>query len=368
MSDWSRLLGRRLFALVGALAVLGLGSLWSVPPALAEGPLIVGTKVAPPFAIKNPDGSWSGLSIDLWREIAARQNLAFTLEERDLAGLLAGVEDRTLDAAVAALTITAEREQRMDFTHPFHTSGLGIAVRADDKGGWLAVAERFFSLRFLQVIASLALVLLLFGFLVWLFERRKNPEQFGGGLLKGIGAGFWWSAVTMTTVGYGDKAPATLGGRLVGMVWMFAAIIIISGFTAAITSSLTLTGLESRVRGPQDLPRVRVATVADSTSATYLQRERIGFRSFAAPVAALEALAGGEVDAVVYDAPILRYFANAIPDAAISTVPQTFERQDYGIALPAGSPLREPANRVLLEKINSPWWSDALYRYFGARG
>ncbi len=328
--------------------------------------LLIGTKQAPPFAMKGADGLWSGLSIDLWRQIADELGLAYALQEQDLAGLLAGLEDGSLDAAVAALTITSQREERMDFTHPFHTSGLGIAVHAEDRGGWFQALERIFSPEFFKVVASLALVLLLFGFLVWLFERKKNPEQFGDGPLRGIGAGFWWSAVTMTTVGYGDKAPATLGGRLVGMVWMFAAIIIISSFTAAITSVLTLSGLESRIRGPEDLAKARVASVPSSTSAVYLEGRRIQFKPFASPVEAMSALASGEVDAVVYDAPILRYLSGEVGEGALQVLPRVFERQDYGIGLPAGSPLREPLNRALLEQVNSSWWTETLHRYLGS--
>ena len=66
-----------------------------------------------------------------------------------------------------------------------------------------------------QVVMALSFVLLLAAFGVWLFERKANAEQFGGSPARGLGAAFWWSAVTMTTVGYGDKAPQTKGGRLV---------------------------------------------------------------------------------------------------------------------------------------------------------
>ncbi|MEJ2201315.1 MAG: transporter substrate-binding domain-containing protein, partial [Desulfuromonadaceae bacterium] len=152
--------------------------------ALAETKVLrVGTKEAPPFAMKDEDGQWSGLSIDLWRQVAADLGIAYELQEHDISGLLAGIEEGSLDVAVAALTITAQREERMDFTHPFYSSGLGIAVRAGDKGGWFRVLERIFSPEFFKVLASLALVLLFFGGLVWLFERRKNPDQFGGGSL-----------------------------------------------------------------------------------------------------------------------------------------------------------------------------------------
>ena len=41
------------------------------------------------------------------------------------------------------------------------------------------------------------------GTLIWILERRKNPEHFSPIPVKGLGSAFWWSAVTMTTVGYG---------------------------------------------------------------------------------------------------------------------------------------------------------------------
>ncbi|MEZ4785787.1 MAG: transporter substrate-binding domain-containing protein [Candidatus Kapaibacterium sp.] len=220
--------------------------------------LIVGTKDAPPFSMKGTDGEWEGISIDLWKDVAEEINLKYELRETDLHGLIQGVADDSLDVAVAALTITADREKVLDFSHPYYQTGLGIAVRAGGSGGIFVVLKRLISLDFLSVIGGLLLVLLLVGFFIWLVERKKNPEQFGGGVAKGIGSGFWWSAVTMTTVGYGDKAPVTFVGRMIGLIWMFVAIIIISSFTAAIAASLTVSELETDVKGVGDLPRVRV--------------------------------------------------------------------------------------------------------------
>ena len=176
---------------------------------------------SPPFSMKPSDGQWTGLSIDLWRQIAAELNLQFEFRELALKQLLDGVSDGSLDAAVAAFTITPEREKKLDFTHAFYTTGLGIAVAVKAHNPWFSVARGFISFSFLKVVASLTLVLLGVGALVWWFEHKKNPQQFNGSAARGIGSGFWWSAVTMTTVGYGDKAPVTLAGRILGLIWMF---------------------------------------------------------------------------------------------------------------------------------------------------
>lgn len=329
-----------------------------------ERTLTVGTKVAPPFVIKQEDGSYTGISIELWRRAAEELGLAYEFRETDLQGLIAGLQDGTLDASVAALTVNAEREQVVDFSHPFHTTGLAIAV-PQEGSAVIATVKRLFSWEFLAVLAALGGLLLLVGFLLWLAERHKNEAMFGGKPSEGIGSSFWWAAVTMTTVGYGDKAPVTLLGRLIALVWMFAAIIIISSFTAAIATSLTVGQLEVSVRGVEDLPNVKVATVPDSTSADFLHNQGIRFTPQQSLTDAVEGLANGRFDALVYDKPILQYVANQEYPKRTVVLPDTFERQDYAVALPEDSSLREPLNRQLLLIIDSEEWRDVLLRYLG---
>lgn len=329
--------------------------------------LVVATKHAPPFAIKQEDGSWSGISIELWRDIANELGLKFRLKEDGLAGLLDGVSSGQYDAAVAAVTVTGEREQVMDFSHPFYTSGLSIAVPAEQQGLWWVAVKRFFSLQFLTAVVALLLLLLVIGILVWLFERRRN-EQFGGPVADGIGSGLWWSAVTMTTVGYGDKAPLTLGGRAVALVWMFASIIIISSFTAAIASALTVGQLASGIEGPQDLYRSHTGTVKDSSSADYLDSRHISSSHFDSVQLGLAALADKELEAFVYDKPLLQYFAKTEFQGQIEVLPVTFRRQDYAIALPESSPLKEQIDRQLLLQLESSDWQQRVARYLGLSG
>jgi ABC-type amino acid transport substrate-binding protein len=331
----------------------------------ADRPLIIGTKEAAPFAIKRSDGTWTGISIELWEGIAEELGRAHEIRELDLESLLAGVEDGTLDAGVAAITVTPEREAVMDFTHPFHVSGLGIAVSTTRNRGWVTVLEQFFSMDFLKVVAGLSVLLLVVGWLVWIFERRANPDQFGGTTAQGIGSSFWWSAVTMTTVGYGDKAPQTVGGRAVALLWMFAALVVISSFTASITASLTVGSLEGAISSPAELGTVRVGTVAGSTSVDYMVREQLPFTAQTTPIDILTSLRLGDVNAVVYDAPILQYEIRQRFAGALEVLPLTFERQLYAIALPPGSPLREPINRALLDRTLSPEWLRLVSQYLG---
>lgn len=328
-------------------------------------PLIVGTKVTPPFVIKDDDGNYSGISIELWQKIAEDQGLEYEYRETDLAGLIEGLEDGSLDVSVAALTVTAEREQRIDFTHPFHTTGLSIAV-ARKQHGALDVVQRFFSWKFLLAIAALGALLLIIGFLLWLVERKKNAAMFGGSPAQGIGSSFWWAAVTMTTVGYGDKAPVTLAGRFIGIIWMFAGLIIVSSFTAAITTALTVSQLDSGVKGLSDLPDANVATVKGSVSAEFLQHRGIAFSPAPDLQTAIDGLANRRFQAVVYDRPILLHLIHEEYPRRTDVLADTFERQDYAIAIAQNSDLRTRINLSLLRTIADDTWQNVLKRYLGA--
>ncbi|MFZ5766141.1 MAG: transporter substrate-binding domain-containing protein [Thermodesulfobacteriota bacterium] len=327
--------------------------------------LIIGIKESPPFAMKNEDGRWEGISVTLWESIADELNISFQYRELPLQDILDSLANGELDAGFAALTITAEREKTIDFSHPYYTTGLGITVKKGGKPEGVQLLKGFFSLNFLKAVVSLMLLLGGIGLLVWFFEKDANKEQFGGGPARGIGAGFWWAAVTMTTVGYGDKAPRTSAGRLVAIFWMFTAIIVISGFTAAITSSLTISGMRPLVTGPNDLVHVRTGTVSSSTSADFLKEKHVSYQRFTSPAEGLQALAAGEIDAFVYDAPLLRYLVKKNHEEELEVLQNVFRTQQYGIGLAQDSNLRETINRSLLKKMDSQEWRDLLFSYLG---
>lgn len=329
----------------------------------AQQPLTVVIKDAPPFVVKEADGSWSGPAVDLWRHAASELDRSFEFREMTLAEMLDAVEKGDAQAAVGALSVTTARERRFDFTHPFHTTGFGIATREIEGTGVLAILSKLVSRQFLAAAGGLLLILFLTGVAVYLFERHRNPEQFGGSLLQGLGSGIWWSAVTMTTVGYGDKAPVTAAGRIVALVWMFAAIITISGFTASIASSLTLERLTA-VNGPEDLARARVGTVGSSSSEEYLRGERVSPAVFDDLSEPLTRLASGELDAVVYDLPLLAYQLSRHPEwKGVAVLPGSLTIQQYAFAVPSGSDLREPLNRIIPEYTRTESWREKVQAY-----
>ncbi len=328
--------------------------------------LTVGVKVAPPFVIDDGNHHYSGLAISLWKQVARDHHWQFTYQPYDLQGLLDAVQTGKVDVGLGAITTTAPREKRMDFAHPMTSSGLGVAVRSEQRSGWMAVAQALVSAAFLKIIGILVLLLLIVGFLVWLFEHKHNQEQFGGSRREGIFSGFWWAMVTMTTVGYGDVAPRTLPGRILGLIWMLSALIVVSFFTASITSALTVGKLSQRISSADDLGSMHIASVPGSTSAEWLAHRHWQYAKADNLDAALADLAAGRVDAVVYDKPLLHWTIQQQYRGKLEVLPMVLERQDYAFALPRHSPLREAINTSLLRQINAPDWAERLADYMAA--
>jgi polar amino acid transport system substrate-binding protein len=324
----------------------------------------IGIKETPPFIIKNKTGGYSGLSVDLWQETAKSLNLEYTYQEYDLKGLINALENQEIDLCINPLTVTSERAKKFNFSQPFYITHLAIATGKEADSSILLFLENLFSLQFLKAVLLLFLVILVFGFLAWLFERKANPEEFEGGW-KGIWSGIWWSAVTMTTVGYGDKSPRSTGGRIVALVWMFTAIIIISGFTASIASSLTVNQLASKISGPDDLKNFTVGTIPGSTSEKYMEDKGIQFSEFSSTEKGLQAIAYGEIDAFVYDAPILKYLVKNLGlENEVAILPHQFNTQYYSFSLPhQNQELLNRLNPVLLKEIEGVAWKATLNEY-----
>ncbi len=96
-----------------------------------------------------------------------------------------------------------------------------------------------------------------------------------------------------------------------------------------------------------------------------MESRGLGFQAIESLEQGFDALVAGELDAVVYDRPLLLHVSNKqYPDS--TQVVGMFDRQDYALALPEGSALREPINRVLLREIGEPDWQAVLNRYLGS--
>ncbi len=324
--------------------------------------LRVGVKLSAPFVIID-SLNISGLSVDLWEWIAPQLNIDFEYQIfGDLGQLLQAVENRDVDLCINPLTVTSERLKRFGFSQPYYISNMAIAVRVKEKSTLLTFLESIFSKQFLEVVLLLFFVIFIFGFMLWVFERRKNPKQFSTGW-RGLGDGIWWSAVTMTTVGYGDKAPRSTAGRIISIVWMFTAVIIISSFTAGISAALTYSKLQASIHSIEDLRHVPVGTVKNSGTAEFLMDRGIRYRKYETLQESIDALNRDELKAVVYDEPLLAYLINTqklddrveLISSGINSVYFSFASTDHDFL--------KRLDPLLIQFIESREWKKTLDTY-----
>lgn len=331
----------------------------------AEDTLVVGYSEASPFIYEN-NGEIHGPLYWLWEQIHSEIESSYSLKKINSEELLDQLERGEVDLCIYPLTITSERSKKVNFTTPFYLAYSGVLTK--DLSNWdksILFLKTFFSLNFFRAIGALIIVILLFGIIEWLFERKVNNEEFGNGL-KGLWDGFWWSAVTMTTVGYGDKSPKTNGGRIVALIWMFTAIMIISGFTASIASSLTITELETSMNNINDLKKNRLGTVEGSSTHKWLKDNFFKNKAlYKNKQSLIEALQNNEVENIAYDLPLLNEMYKNNNLSGYRILDLKYNPQYYAIALRkniSDSTLNS-INTHLLKATESYEWDVILSEY-----
>ena len=84
----------------------------------------------PPFEF-NQDGEPAGFDIDLMNELAERANLEVEYENVRFDSIIQGLGNNQYDAAISAMTITPEREERIDFSEPYFNADQSLLVQSD---------------------------------------------------------------------------------------------------------------------------------------------------------------------------------------------------------------------------------------------
>ena len=336
---------------------------------LAEAPnevLRVATRVVRPFVFEE-GGQLTGFSIELWQEISSEMHVKSEfLVKPTVRELLDSVKSNEATLGIAAISITAERERELDLSQPMFDAGLQILTPITGTRGAriAAIVAGVLSSAALPILGMVLLIIVVIAHLVWFFERRSQSGLLGHpSYYPGILEACWWAASTLAT--QADQMPRTAMARITAVIWMFASVVFIAYFTASVTSSLTLQQLRGDINGPEDLPGKRVASVQGSTSVEYLRQHHVDVTEFPKVEDTFDALQRGQMDAVVYDAPVLLYYASHDGNGKVQPVGSIFRKEYYGLVFPPDSRYRKPVDEALL-KIKEDGIYDRLYmKWFG---
>ncbi|MBD2292726.1 transporter substrate-binding domain-containing protein [Anabaena sphaerica FACHB-251] len=354
--------------LIGAILVLLLFAI----PGLAQKPasqlpLLVATREIPPFVFSH-QGELSGFSIDLWRSIANQMNIESKfVEYSTVADLLTAVKDGKANLGISAISITAQRQESFDFSLPMLAAGLQILVRKQATSGSSLpnIWQVFFSAGLLQILGVALVLVIVAAHIIWLTERRHPEGIIPKSYFPGIFKACWWAAATLGA--QVDEMPKGAIGRILAIIWMFIAIIFVAYFTASATTELTVQQLQGDIKSIDDLPGKIVATTSGSTAAAYLRENKITVSEFPKIEQAYNALLTKKADAIVFDAPVLLFYAANEGKGKVEVVGSIFREENYGIVLPNESPYRKKINSALLSLRENGTYQALYDKWFEAK-
>ena len=328
--------------------------------------LRVSTVSRPPFSMLQ-NGTDVGFSVDLWKAVMKdmRRNTEF-VRAKQFSEMLNMVEDGTVDAAIANISITARRESRFDFSQPIFESGLQIMIHSDKTNG-TSIWQALFSKDLFLAIGLSFLFLFAGGMLMWRFERN-HQDYFAMSARKAMFPAFWWALNLVVNGGFEERVPRSVFGRMFGVLLVVSSLFVVSLVVARVTATLTIAELQSSVGSINDLYNKSVGTTSGSTASGYLDRRDIRHHGYDDLETLLAAFEAKELDAVVFDAPVLAYYANTKGRHTAQMVGPIFLRENYGIILPPNSPLAEPLNQSLLRLREDGTYEQIYRKWFGMSG
>ncbi|MSR27854.1 MAG: transporter substrate-binding domain-containing protein [Planctomycetaceae bacterium] len=328
--------------------VLASGGAWG--SAAADGAETLRVGVAPVgLTLQIVDGQATGPSVDMWNDMSLRLGITteYVVTDSIVEGL-AGVRTGEVDLFLGPVAMTREREEIFDFTHSVFHSGLRIAVPKTDDDSYLGPLSILLTRGALQLLAGLVLLTVLVGHVLWWLERGVNEKSFPRDWRHGVWEGTWWGISTLIASGCDDKHVDTVPGRILATAWMLVGTVLIALFTGSLAATLTAERIGGTIHGPRDMAGRLIAAQANGVSGQAIRARGgipVELRTLDDVFAAADA---GEVDAVIAENQTLRHAISRPDRSNYRLVGPVFESFDFGLVLPAGSPLRERLNAVIL--------------------
>jgi polar amino acid transport system substrate-binding protein len=349
-------------------------SLFAIPASSDEEKtthLTVALAECPPFVIFE-DGQYSGLAVFLWERVGSELGFSWDYTEYSLGSLLETIKSydksELPDVGLSCTSVTAEREEVIDFSHSFNETYTAIAVRQTTL--WSAVTGFFTNPRVLKAILMVLGVAVLIGTIFYLLEHRINKKLFSSDSIVG-------RILEPTIIGlmFVTNGPIrfyrfkTLTARALATVLTLSSTFLIAAVTAVLASSFTLNAMQTEIRSLDDLRNLQVGALSSSTSSAFLNNNGVLHQTRPDLDALVIDLDNGKLDAIVSDAAFLRYRINKGKQQgqfkSLTVLPYELEAQNYAFILTEDSPLRERINRALLSVRVQRAFREKLAEYGG---
>ncbi|XP_040296151.1 glutamate receptor 1 isoform X3 [Bufo bufo] len=370
---------------------------------ILEAPYVMYKKNADEF---EGNDKFEGYCVELAQEVAKHVGFKYKLEivrdgkygarDSDMKawnGMVGELVYGRADLAVAPLTITLVREEVIDFSKPFMSLGISIMIKKPQKskpGVFSFLDPLAYEIWMCIVFAYIGVSVVLF--LVSRFSPYEwHNEEFEEGRDQpstdhsnefGIFNSLWFSLGAFMQQGC-DISPRSLSGRIVGGVWWFFTLIIISSYTANLAAFLTVERMVSPIESADDLAKqteITYGTLDSGSTKEFFKRSKIAvfekmwtYMRSAEPSVFVKTTEDGMNRvrkskgkyAYLLESTMNEYIEQRKPCDTMK-VGGNLDSKGYGIATPKGSALRNPVNLAvlklneqgLLDKLKNKWWYD----------
>jgi hypothetical protein len=268
------------------------------------------------FDGRNVIGFDSSLREIIFKSIGIDYDL-HVLETYEL--VISGVAAKDCDVGFAPITLTSIREgcncpgcRCVDFSHPYFPGSVGYMYKKGTVVAQVSTISALLSPSVVNIVNLFVFLVIITGHIIWYLESRGHNAQFPMSYRDGVTEGIWWSAVTATTVGYGDKVPISRNGKAFAFVWMIMGVIFFAILSGELSASLVRPSLDATsyahfrgVRSCIHQPYVDQFLKPNGISC--------GDSDIACSVGVfsecVESFENGEVEAIFYDIPIMQAMA-----------------------------------------------------------
>ncbi len=325
----------------------------------------VGVYISEPFVIDSDNGL-SGMSIDLWEQIAKQLNIDFNYKTyNSFQELVEATSKDSVEVAVTNLTITKERAQFIDFTQPWYDAGSRIMI-SDYKGA--DSNELFNGLHeagYLKSYLFLAILVFILTILMTFFDRKFDKE-FPKGWKEGLSESFYQVMLMVTSGKLTRKNLFGWIGRIVSAIWLAVGILVVAYVTSTITSVMTTLHLSSDISQLSDLNNKKIAVLSGSSTEAYIRGIGFDYISYSNINDMVEGITNNKVDAIVGDAPVLEYYLFKHQQEALEIVGNLFKPDKYGFGLSPNNNLKKEITLEILKAQESGFIRKLKSNYFGS--
>jgi len=327
--------------------------------------LKVGITERIPYSTKNELGEWHGIGPDLWEEVSKKLGIKFQYEECLMSEMHQKLKDKEIDM-ILCTGQSADFLKTEVFTQPYvYSHGSAVIGHLSMLSSIQNIINHLVQSGMFLIVLSMFLTMFVISLVLVYFEGRHGQGHFEGSWLKRFASALWFTAVTMTSVGYGDSAKLSFVGRTITFLWMMMGILFIALFTGSVVSSLTTAELNSSLVRLEDLSHYRCGVFAGSKMDKVLMAKGIPARKYPTLMEGFGALQRGQISAFAVDAISANTIVNQEYPGQFKICVMPTIQLLYSFAFRKDDPLFDPVNDEVIRSTLHPDWRGRMEHWSG---